>query len=79
MIQNKFITYETLEGFNRALLRNDISPKSIVFIKNPAMIWTHNTFFDATERVLLTEEAYETLVENNQVDNNKYYLTYEES
>ena len=94
MIENKFITFNTLAGFKAALSRNQVGNKSIVFIKDPAMIWTHGTFFDATkvknettgdydlqgsDRILLTEEAYEQLVANDQIDNNTYYLTYEES
>lgn len=49
MINNKFIFFNTLEAFEQN--RGEISPESIVFIKNPAMIYTHGTFFDGSNNL----------------------------
>ena len=47
MIQNKFLYYKTLNGFQAALNDGQISNGSIAFIENEHLIWTHGTFFGA--------------------------------
>lgn len=49
----KFLFYQTKDAFERDLSGNKINSASIVFIKgatqNDRAIWTHNTYFSASE------------------------------
>ena len=45
-INNRFVYFEKKSDFDRQ--KSNISEYSIVFIKDPAMIWTHNTWYYCT-------------------------------
>lgn len=48
MIDNKFLFYKTLDSFKIDLQDGLISRESIAFIKQPTVIWTHNTYYNCT-------------------------------
>lgn len=50
MINNKFLHYKTLQGFEDALntYGSDLDDK-IVFIKDKALIWTHGTYYGVVQ------------------------------
>lgn len=89
MINKKLIHFKTLANFNTQLGNNNISDKSIVFIKDVQMIWTHNQFYDcstidiskySTTEELMTILADYALKSNiptkvSQLDNDEGYLT----
>ena len=45
IIRNRFVFFNKEASFIRALLNQQISQDSVVFIKDSAKIWTHGTFF----------------------------------
>lgn len=48
MINKKLIHFKTLANFNIQLANGNISDKSIAFIKDVQMIWTHDQFYDCS-------------------------------
>lgn len=44
-IDRKFLIFRTRKAFDLALLNEEISSDSIVFIEDQKLIWTHNTMF----------------------------------
>ena len=51
MIQHKFLIFETQERFERLLRSREINRDSIVFIKKPLKIWTHDEYWDCSGSV----------------------------
>lgn len=64
MINNRFLFYKTINGFERD--KSEIPQDSIVFIKEPAIIWTHGTYYTGQssedyKHVVMTESQYDAL------------------
>lgn len=47
MINNRFLFYKTKDAFERD--KNEIMNESIVFIADPAIIWTHGIYYVANK------------------------------
>lgn len=64
MIDNKFLHYKTLNGFKTALTAGNIDDKSIAFIQDVGLIWTHDTYYGGGIRhIILTQQQYNDLEE----------------
>lgn len=74
---NGFAIIESKDSFLIKLANGEISSESIVFIKDSQEIWTHGTFFGAASginnHVVVTQEQYNSLLENNLLDDNMFY------
>lgn len=62
MINNKFLIFKTQEGFRKK--SNQISPDSIVFIKDKAAIWTHGQYFGLSTGGIEKGKGYFNSVED---------------
>lgn len=61
IINNNFLFFKTQEAFERE--RKNISPTSIVFIKDSQTIYTHNTYFGLSTSIERSKGYFETLEE----------------
>ena len=68
IINNNFLFFKTQEAFERE--RKNISPTSIVFIKDSQTIYTHNSYFGLSASIERSKGYFETLEElQNSVKN----------
>lgn len=74
---NGFAIIESKDSFLIKLANGDISPEMLVFIEDSREIWTHGTFFGAASginnHVVITQDQYDALLENNLLDDNMFY------
>lgn len=74
---NGFAIIESKDSFLIKLADGDISPEMLVFIEDSREIWTHGTFFGAASgtnnHVVITQDQYNALLENNLLDDNMFY------
>lgn len=56
MVQNKFSYYKTLEGLKADIAAGNISSKSIVFVEDERMLYTHDQWWRCTIKTSLEPE-----------------------
>lgn len=65
MIKNRFLHYNTLQGFLRDYVKyGDLLYDKIIFIKDTKQIWTHGTFYDGTQGTANIDKTLSTVSTN---------------
>lgn len=56
MVQNKFLYYKTLNGLQADIEAGNVSSKSIVFVEDARMLYTHDQWWQCTTKTTLEPE-----------------------
>lgn len=56
MVQNKFLYYKTLEGLQADIAAGNVLSKSIVFVEDERMLYTHDQWWRCTTKTTLAPE-----------------------
>jgi hypothetical protein len=70
---NGFAIIEEKSSFLQKLYNGEIPEDWIVFVKDTQEIWTHGVFFGPNKHLVLTNEEYNRLSENNELDDDVFY------